>query len=98
MSIILSSLKHIGMCSGSYIGYNYGYIVKKKCCDTFPLIKQYDDMYVKINFKSSKLPEMIFYNSIGFFSGLVIGYNTYPFVIPIMMFHICEILPNYIKK
>ena len=94
MSIILSGLKHIGMVSGSYIGYNYGYVVKNKCCDTFPLIKKYDEIYCKINFKSSKLPEIMFYNSIGLFSGLVIGYHTYPLVIPIMIFQLCETFPH----
>lgn len=90
MSFILSSLKTIGLFSGGFIGYKYGFIYKTSICST-DLFKKYDDLYINPNFNDTTMPEMTFYNCIGLFSGIIIGYYIYPIVIPSMIYQLYNI-------
>jgi len=93
---IISSLKTIGLFSGAFVGYKYGFIYKTHLC-TNSLFKNYDDLYLNPNFTAETLPEDIFYNCIGLFSGLLIGYYMYPVMIPTMMYQLYNIDINKFK-
>ena len=87
MSIILSSFKTIGLFSGAFIGYNYGFIYKTNVCSN-DFLKKYDDLYINPNFNETTMPETTFYNCIGLFTGMIIGYYIYPIVIPTMIYQL----------
>ena len=95
MSFIISSLKMIGLCSGGYIGYMQGFIYKNKLCSN-AIIKKYDDWFINSYFNENTMSENVFYNYIGLFSGVCIGYYIYPIIIPTMLFHLYNI--DEIKK
>lgn len=97
MSIILSSLQTIGLVAGAFIGYNHGFIYKTNLCNNV-LLKKYDDLYMNPNFNESTMSEKAFYNCIGLFSGLIVGYYVYPIMIPSMIYKIYEIYPDEINQ
>ena len=97
MSVILSSLQTIGLLSGGFIGYKNGFIYKKNLCIN-SFIKKYDDLYIKQNFNKNTISENTFYNCIGLFSGIVVGYYIYPIIIPTMIFQLYQLYPDEINK
>jgi hypothetical protein len=96
--MIISSLKTLGILSGAFIGYKYGFVYKTHLCSN-PFFKNYDDLYINTHFTDDTLPESIFYNSIGLFTGIMVGYYIYPIVIPTMIYQLHNIddIKNFIK-
>lgn len=97
MSFILSSLQTIGLLSGAFIGYSHGFIYKTNLC-TNVFIKKYDDLYINVNFNENTMSEKSFYDCVGLFSGLIIGYYVYPVMIPSMIFQIYKSYPDEINQ
>jgi hypothetical protein len=102
---IIYNLQLIGLISGGYIGYRYGYKIKNLCCDTFSTFKFYYDKYIVNKFESSQISENTTFNLIGCCFGLLGGFYAYPFIIPITIFQLAEDYPttfnnlkDYIKK
>lgn len=95
MSIILSGLKTIGLFSGAYIGYKHGFIYKNNLSSN-DFFKKYDDLYINPNFNANTMPETTFYNCIGLFSGILVGYYAYPIIIPMMLYQLYDMDPKSI--
>ena len=97
MAFIISSLQTIGLLSGAFIGYKNGFIYKNKLCSNI-VIKKYEELYIKPNFNDKSISENVFYNSVGLFSGIVVGYYIYPIIIPTMIYQLYQIYPDEINK
>ena len=97
MAFILSSLQTIGLLSGAYVGYKHGFTYKTNICANV-FLKKYDDLYINPNFNDKTMSEQTFYDCIGLFSGIVVGYYIYPIVIPTMIFQLYQVYPDEINK
>ena len=98
MSIILVSLKTIGLFSGAYVGYNYGFICKTNVYKSNVFFKKYDDLYINNKFNKNTISEKTFYNCIGLFTGIFLGYHVYPIIIPTMIYQVYNTYPNEINQ
>ena len=82
--ILINSFEIIGLLSGSYIGYNYGNVLKNKLLIYSPMINTYYNTNVIKKF--GKFPEPMFWKLVGGFSGICISWylNGWVLFIPIV--------------
>jgi hypothetical protein len=86
----MGTLKLIGMLSGAYLGYKYGYVAKTHLCKNYPTVDAYHKEYVAKYIDKSKITDKNFSNLTCSLGMTLVGYHAWPIVIAAATYKIME--------